>query len=89
MNVVKGPEWKYIHSLSDHDGDDKEPVNSLVVGGCANCPLGYMLDMASGYGCSLIGTEKPESIIREDSRFLPKTPDWCPIKNTPLEIRMV
>ena len=70
---------------------------NVIIDGCPECPCCDENDMGSGYGCQLMnivnckpkGHPEPRPYIKEDTKtFMPVTPDWCPIKNNAVTLKL-
>ncbi len=79
------------------DSTYKEGVISIT--GCVNCPFCYEYDMAIGYGCNAMKAKlgsneyfqkfQPNHRIKQHTKkFIPITPDWCPLKSESLVLKM-
>ena len=65
-------------------------MNTIEIKGCSNCPMCDANDMASGYSCQLYrrmgdndmipNYNYNDNHIKENKRFQPETPNWCPIQ---------
>lgn len=56
--------------------------------GCAGCPFCDSLDMAPGYLCKLF-TPQEERYIKEDKHAFPITPEWCPLIENNILVKMI
>lgn len=58
-------------------------MKTIEIKSCSDCPMCDMYDMASGYGCNLYKAInlKESPTIKENKKYMPDTPDWCPLKN--------
>jgi hypothetical protein len=57
--------------------NDSKPIVSRRISGCADCPFCLMNDMCAGYSCKI---DNARQLIRESKKFIPITPNWCPLK---------
>ena len=60
--------------------------NEITVNGCSDCPFCYEYDMGNGYGCKL---ESDTKTIKQTKFFQPITPNWCPLKNQEVVVKIV
>lgn len=62
----------------------------IQVTGCNDCPCCDVLDMHVGWGCCLKPKDDHGNYLRIESNRLygPITPDWCPLKEQSITIKM-
>lgn len=63
-------------------------MKKIIIKGCEDCPA---VDRSGwgGHTCNLEEKDNlvPGTIIPEDKRYIPITPDWCPLKKQPILLK--
>lgn len=57
-------------------------MTEIIVHGCNTCPACDENDMATGYHCKFL--PHPDNHIHEDEKYQIITPEWCPLKKSPI-----
>jgi hypothetical protein len=65
-------------------GNDTKPIVIRRISGCVDCPFCLMNDMAAGYSCKI---DNARQLIRENKKFMPITPNWCPLKQLSILVK--
>lgn len=69
---------------TSESGNDAKPIVSRGISGCDDCPFCLMNDMSAGYSCKV---DNARQLIRESKKFMPITPDWCPLKQVSMLVQ--
>lgn len=66
-------------------------MKEIIIKGCKNCPVIDMNDFCPGWQCHLEEKENnsdPYTIIQNDKKYIPITPDWCPLKKQSILLKL-
>jgi len=66
-------------------------MKTINIEGCINCPVIDQNDFCDGWTCRLEEKKNSDAytIILEDKNFLPINPDWCPLKEQTILLKLI